>query len=76
MYRSSFTDTWLSVILLNVDLSLYDVGNLSEFDVTYGGKKEIGCQDYIFDSLDFLGINHGILLNRIKAFPTLDFKRW
>lgn len=76
MHRSGFTDTWLSVILLNFDHSFYVVGNLSEFDVTYGGKKEIGCQDYIFDSLDFLGKNHGILLNRITAFQTRDFKRW
>lgn len=76
MYRDSFTDTWLSVILLNFDHSLYNVGNLSEFDVTYGGKKEIGCQDYVFDNFNFLGKNHGMLLNRINVFQTRDFKKW
>lgn len=76
MYKSSFANRWLSVILLNFDHYLYGLGNLSEFDVTYGEQNKIGSQDYVFDSLDFLSKNHGLLLNRIKAFKIQDFKRW
>jgi hypothetical protein len=76
MYKSSFTEKWFSVILLNFDHYLYGFGNLSEFDVTYSEKKDIGSRDYVFDGPGFLSKNHGLLLNRIKAFQTRDFKRW
>lgn len=76
MYRDSFTDKWLSVILLSFECHSDPFGNLSEFDVTYGEKSRIGSQDFIFDDLNFLGKNHGILLTRINAFQTRDFNKW